>query len=79
MIQSDNEAMYRHGPTLHNLFNIFKSLLSLNERDLLEVLISDNYWRTTFGVLEYDPDVFNQSNSVTNPNEERGDLSPSQQ
>ena len=80
VIQSDNEATYRHGQTLHNLFNIFKSLLSLNERDLLEVLISDNYWRTTFGVLEYDPDIFNQSSSVMgrdHHNEDRGDLSPS--
>lgn len=43
---------------LHNLFSIYKQLLSLNERDLLEVLLSENYWRGTFGALEYDPEVF---------------------
>jgi hypothetical protein len=30
----------------------------LNERELLEVLLNENYWRTTFGALEYDPEVF---------------------
>jgi hypothetical protein len=30
----------------------------MNERDLLEVLLSENYWRSTFGALEYDPEVF---------------------
>jgi hypothetical protein len=43
---------------LHSLFQIFRNLLSLNERDLLEILLNENYWRTTFGALEYDPEVF---------------------
>lgn len=30
----------------------------MNERELLEVLLNENYWRTTFGALEYDPEVF---------------------
>lgn len=46
------------GANLHSLFQIYKSLLGLSERDLLEVLMSDNYWRTTFGALEFDPEVF---------------------
>ena len=33
-------------------------MLSLNERELLEVLLNENYWRSTFGALEYDPEVF---------------------
>lgn len=43
---------------LHSLFQIFRNLLGLNERDLLEILVNENYWRTTFGALEYDPEVF---------------------
>ncbi|MFO0116081.1 MAG: hypothetical protein ACK521_00140 [bacterium] len=35
-----------------------RNLLSLNERELLEILLNENYWRTTFGALEYDPEVF---------------------
>lgn len=30
----------------------------MNERDVLEVLMNDNYFKTTFGALEYDPEVF---------------------
>jgi len=43
---------------LHSLFQIYKSLLGLNERDLLEILLSETYWRCTFGALEFDPEVF---------------------
>jgi len=30
----------------------------MNDRDILEILISENYYRSTFGALEYDPEVF---------------------
>ena len=43
---------------LHSLFQIFRNLLNLNQSELLEVLLNENYWMTTFGALEYDPEVF---------------------
>jgi len=43
---------------LHSLFQIFRNLLNLNHSELLEVLLNENYWLTTFGALEYDPEVF---------------------
>ena len=43
---------------LHSLFQIFRNLLNLNQSELLEVLLNENYWTTTFGALEYDPEVF---------------------
>ena len=43
---------------LHSLFQIFRNLLNLNQSELLEVLLNENYWSTTFGALEYDPEVF---------------------
>lgn len=43
---------------LHSLFQIFRNLLNLNHSELLEVLLNENYWMTTFGALEYDPEVF---------------------
>ena len=43
---------------LHSLFQIYRNLLSLNERELIEVLMNEHYWRTTFGALEYDPEVW---------------------
>ena len=30
----------------------------MNQGELLEVLLNENYWMTTFGALEYDPEVF---------------------
>ena len=52
-------------------------MLSLNERDLLEILVSENYWRSTFGALEYDPEVFMPIWRWNNDQVERSDLSPS--
>lgn len=52
-------------------------MLSLNERDLLEILVSENYWRSTFGALEYDPEVFMPNWQSNNDVIDRGDLSPS--
>jgi len=52
-------------------------MLGLNERDLLEVLLSENYWRSTFGALEFDPDVFMPIHSIINEDLDRSDLSPS--
>lgn len=43
---------------LHSLFQIFRNLLNLNQSELLEVLLNENYLMTTFGALEYDPEVF---------------------
>jgi len=55
---------------LHSMFHIYRNLLSFNERELLEVLLNEFYWRTTFGALEYDPDVFMPTNkSFSNKDE----------
>lgn len=50
---------------LHSLFQIYRSLLSLNERELLETLMNDHYWTSTFGALEYDPDLFMPANFLS--------------
>jgi hypothetical protein len=52
-------------------------MLSLNERDLLEILVSENYWKSTFGALEYDPEVFMPNWQSNNYTLDRNDLSPS--
>lgn len=57
LLEIDN-AIQQSVLNLHSLFQIFRNLLSLNERELLEILLNENYWRTTFGALEYDPEVF---------------------
>ena len=33
-------------------------MLSLNQSELIEVLLNTHYWETTFGALEYDPEIF---------------------
>ena len=30
----------------------------MNDRDILELLVGENYFKSTFGALEYDPEVF---------------------
>jgi hypothetical protein len=48
---------HQQSGNLNSLFQIYRNLLALNERELIEVLMNENYWRTTFGALEYDPEV----------------------
>lgn len=60
---------------LHSLFHIFRNLLNLNQSELLEVLLNENYWMTTFGALEYDPEVFSPLGYKFD-NQEGGSRSP---
>ena len=70
---------------MHSLFQIFRNLLNLNQSELLEVLLNENYWLTTFGALEYDPEVFSplggkydsQSNGARSPVGSKPPSSPS--
>ena len=39
---------------IHLIFNIFKNLILIGDKDLLEILIEDEYYLITFGALEYD-------------------------
>ena len=39
---------------IHYIFNIFKNLILIGDKNLIEVLIDDEYYLITFGVLEYD-------------------------
>ena len=39
------------------LFYIYKLLLGLGDQRLIETLVSDQFYMSTFGALEYDPDV----------------------
>ena len=40
--------------TLNYIFTIFKNLISIGDRDLLEILFNDDCYLITFGALEYD-------------------------
>lgn len=43
---------------LHSLFQIYRNLIGLSNKDIIELLMKEHYWKTTFGALEYDPEVF---------------------
>ena len=40
--------------TLNYIFTIFKNLISIGDKDLLEILFNDDCYLITFGALEYD-------------------------
>lgn len=42
---------------LHKMFLVFKALLNISDMRLLETLLSDKYYLTTFGVLEYNNEI----------------------
>lgn len=46
------------------LCNIFKNIFLYAEHELLEVLLSDEYYLTVFGILEYDPEMKNSKTAV---------------
>ena len=39
---------------IHYIFTIFKNLILIGDKDLIEILIKDDYYLITFGALEYD-------------------------
>ena len=42
---------------IHYIFNIFKNLILIGDRNLTEALINDDLYLITFGALEYDFDI----------------------
>ena len=48
----------RYMENINYIFNIFKNLLLLGNKELLEVLLNDECYLITFGALEYDFDAF---------------------
>ena len=55
------EKQIYNSPYMENInyiFNIFKNLLLLGNKELLEVLLNDDCYLITFGALEYDFDAF---------------------
>ena len=52
----NQQQIYKDLPmeNIHLIFNIFKNLILIGDKDLLEILIEDEYYLITFGALEYD-------------------------
>ena len=52
----NQQQIYKNLPmeNIHYIFNIFKNLILIGDKDLLEILIEDDYYLITFGALEYD-------------------------
>ena len=52
----NQQQIYKSLPmeNIHYIFNIFKNLILLGDKDLIEVLMKDEYYLITFGALEYD-------------------------
>lgn len=47
--------------SLKIIFQIFKFLINIQQANLIEVLMSDQYYLSTFGALEYNPDNVQES------------------
>ena len=52
----NQKQIYKDLPmeNIHYIFNIFKNLILIGDKDLIEILIDDKYYLITFGALEYD-------------------------
>ena len=52
----NQQQIYKNLPmdNIHYIFNIFKNLILIGDKNLIEVLIDDEYYLITFGALEYD-------------------------
>ena len=52
----NQQQIYKSLPmeNIHYIFNIFKNLILLGDKDLIEILMKDEYYLITFGALEYD-------------------------
>ena len=59
----DEEKFKKSAERMTNLFYIYKILLNQQESKLLESLVSDHLFESTFGVLEYNPEI-NQEESI---------------
>ena len=52
----DQQLIYKNLPmkNIHYIFNIFKNLILLGDKSLIEALMDDELYLITFGALEYD-------------------------
>ena len=52
----NQQQIYKSLPmeNIHYIFTIFKNLILIGDKDLIEILIKDEYYLITFGALEYD-------------------------
>ena len=52
----NQQQIYKTLPmeNIHYIFTIFKNLILIGDKDLIEILIKDEYYLITFGALEYD-------------------------
>ena len=52
----NQQQIYKNLPmeNIHYIFTIFKNLILIGDKDLIELLIEDEYYLITFGALEYD-------------------------
>ena len=52
----DQQLIYKNLPmkNIHYIFNIFKNLILIGDKSLIEVLLNDELYLITFGALEYD-------------------------
>ena len=52
----NQQQIYKSLPmeNIHYIFTIFKNLILLGDKDLIEILIRDEFYLITFGALEYD-------------------------
>ena len=55
----NQKLIYKNLPmkNIHYIFNIFKNLILIGDRNLTEALINDDLYLITFGALEYDFDI----------------------
>ena len=52
----NQQQIYKTLPmeNIHYIFTIFKNLILIGDKDLIEILIKDEFYLITFGALEYD-------------------------
>ena len=52
----DQQLIYKNLPmkNIHYIFNIFKNLILIGDKSLIEILMDDELYLITFGALEYD-------------------------
>jgi len=55
-----NAEKDRNHEKLLHLYKIFRQMITMANYDLFTVLMSDEYYLNVFGILEYDPDMYNK-------------------
>ncbi|CAI2378296.1 unnamed protein product [Moneuplotes crassus] len=54
--------------TCQKIFMIFKEFLNFDDPNILEILMSNNYYLTVFGALEYNPEINNKNEETKHRN-----------